>query len=203
MSTRCSGRRAATWRRRCRSSPAKCHRRRSRHLQEFATKTRQSKEEELKLRREQGQQLAGIIAYGMQLPDDQYAAEYPKLAAAAKEINPSLQLPDGVLPKGAPPFHRPRADDAGDAVCGRGRAAQEGRRDARAGKLRRGAAGKESQERRGRVAVRRTDAGRDEEPDGVGCAPQLPEEPHLSRNLRADPCAVVEERTRRPLAAWE
>jgi hypothetical protein len=68
-------------------------------LQEFATKTRQSKEEELKLRREQGQQLAGIIAYGMQLPDDQYATEYPKLAAAAKEINPNLQLPDGVLPK--------------------------------------------------------------------------------------------------------
>lgn len=75
-------------------------------LMEFAKSVRQFKIEDVKLRREQGQQLSGIVGYAMQLDDAQYQEQFPRIFAAAQKLVPDLKLAEGqtTIPKAQLPL---------------------------------------------------------------------------------------------------
>lgn len=56
-------------------------------------------DKKLTITKYQNEQLAGLTGQAIALPDDQYAAQWPTLRAAALQINPELQLPEQPFPR--------------------------------------------------------------------------------------------------------
>jgi hypothetical protein len=56
-------------------------------------------DKELATKKDQRGRINFIIGQALELPDDQYLAQYPAIAAAVREVDPTLQVPDEPLPK--------------------------------------------------------------------------------------------------------